>query len=63
MANYTDMTQMPLVLSVNEMAEVLNIGRNTAYNLVRSGRIQTVRVGHQIRIPKAALQEFLQVGG
>ena len=61
MTKYTDVSQVPLVLSVPDMAGVLGISRNTAYDLVRSGRIRTVRIGRQIRISKAALQEFLQV--
>lgn len=61
MTKYTDVSQVPLVLSVPDMAGVLGISRNTAYDLARSGRIRTVRIGRQIRIPKAALQEFLQV--
>lgn len=38
---------------------VLDIGRNTAYELVRSGQIRSIRVGRQIQIPKKALLEFL----
>ena len=58
--NYTDYEQLPLVLSVNQLIDVLNIGRNTAYELIRSGRIKCIRVGHQIRVPKEAIQSFLQ---
>lgn len=50
----------PLALSVEELATALNIGKNTAYDLVRSGQIQSVRVGRQIRIPKIALTAFLE---
>ena len=38
---------------------ILGIGRNTAYELVRSGRLRSIRVGRQVRIPKNALIEFL----
>lgn len=58
--NYTDFEQLPLVLSVNQLIDVLNIGRNTAYELIRNGRIKCIRVGHQIRVPKEAIQNFLQ---
>lgn len=58
--NYTDYEQLPLVLSVNQLIDVLNIGRNTAYELIRNGRIKCIRVGHQIRVPKEAIQSFLQ---
>ena len=38
---------------------ILGIGRNTAYELVRSGRLRSIRVGRQIRIPKAEVLRFL----
>lgn len=50
---------LPDVLTVEQLADVLSIGLNTAYSLVRSGRIASVRVGKQIRISKTALQKFL----
>lgn len=50
---------LPLVLSVMELAEVLQIGRNSAYQLVNSGRIRVIRIGKCIRIPQAALLEYL----
>ena len=50
---------LPLTLHVEDLMPVLDIGRNTAYELVRSGQIRSVRVGRQIRIPKEALLEFL----
>ena len=38
---------------------ILGIGRNTAYELVRSGQIRSIRIGRQLRIPKEAVQEYL----
>lgn len=38
---------------------VLDIGRYTAYELVRSEQIRSIRGGRQIQIPKEALLEFL----
>ena len=51
--------QLPLVLTVSQVAQALNLGRDTTYDLVRSGHIRSVRVGHQYRVPKAALTEYL----
>ena len=59
MSNYKEVSNLPLVLSVDDLARVLGIGKNTAYDLVRSGRIKSLRVGHQIRISKSALLDFL----
>ena len=46
----TYMERIPLVLTVNQLADILGIGRNTAYGIVRSGQIPSVRVGRQILI-------------
>ena len=50
---------LPLVLSVPELASVLDIGVNTAYKLVSSGQIRARRIGRRIRIPRSALLEYL----
>lgn len=57
--NYKKVSDLPLVLSVHDLARVLGIGKNTAYDLVRSGRIKSIRIGHRIRITKSALLDFL----
>ena len=49
---YTTIEQLPLVLSVEQLAQVLGIGKNYAYELVRCGEIESIRVGHRFRIPK-----------
>lgn len=47
------------VLKVEELAVILAIGRNSAYELVRSGKIRSVKVGRTYRIPKSAVEEYL----
>lgn len=54
-----NLENLPLVLSVPDLAKVLGIGRNSAYNLVNTGRIRCIRIGKNIRIPQSALLEFL----
>ena len=56
---YRSFDDLPLTLRVEELMPILNIGRNTAYELVRSGQIRSIRIGRQLRIPKDAVQEYL----
>ena len=56
---YKDFDQLPLVLSVSEVAQVLSLGRDTTYHLIHSGLIRSFRVGRQYRVPKAAVMEYL----
>ena len=41
--------------TVAEVAKILGIGRNTAYEVCRNGEIPTIRLGGRILIPCAAL--------
>ena len=47
------------VLTVKELCEALNIGRNSAYALLRSGEIRSIRIGRSIKIPKTFLIEYI----
>ena len=49
-----------LAYKVEELIPILRIGRNTAYELVRSGQIRSVRIGRTYRIPREALEEYLR---
>lgn len=49
----------PDVLTVNQVAEILGIGRNAAYQLVRSHEIGSKRIGKSIRVPKLCLVDYL----
>ncbi|MCU0080783.1 helix-turn-helix domain-containing protein [Extibacter muris] len=44
---------------VEEIAEILNIGRTSAYNLVKEGHFKVVRIGNAIRVSKKSFDEWL----
>jgi excisionase family DNA binding protein len=48
------------VLTVSDLQEVLKVSRCTAYRLVWSGRVPSIRLGKTIRIPRAALERLLE---
>lgn len=50
---------LPVTLRVEDLMPILGIGRNTAYRLVRTGEIRSIKVGRQIRIPRQFLIDFL----
>jgi len=43
------------LLTVDEAAAFLRIGRNTCYELIRKGQIPFLRLGRLIRVPRNAL--------
>ncbi|MGH9072006.1 MAG: excisionase family DNA-binding protein, partial [Acidimicrobiales bacterium] len=50
-----------LLLTVEEAAEALSVGRSKLYELLAAGRLESVRVGTCRRIPVGSLIDF--VGG
>ena len=58
-SKYRSYDELPLTLRVEDLMPILGIGRNTAYELVRSKQIYSVKIGRQLRIPKQALIDYL----
>ncbi len=48
-----------LVYTVTEAAELLGIGRSTAYELVARGELPTVRLGHRVVVSRPTLADLL----
>ncbi len=44
---------------VEDVADILGIGRSSAYNLVKEGHFKTVRIGTSIRVSKKSFDEWL----
>ena len=55
--NLTDFSD---VLTAKDLYEILPIGRNAIYKLLKDNTIKHIRVGNKILIPKQYLIEFLQ---
>ncbi len=45
--------------TVTEVAEILGIGRNTAYESCRTGEIPSVRIGGRVLVPCSAIDDLL----
>ena len=58
--NYVSIDDIPLIMTVEDLMQILLIGRSTAYKLVRSGKLKTFRVEKQIRISREALIEYIK---
>ena len=59
---YHNFDSMPLVLSVEDVADTLAIGRNKAYGLVNSGTIKALKIGQHYRVPRDEFIEFVKNG-
>ena len=48
------------ILSVEDVMEILNIGKNAAYRLFRDKAIRCVRINGRWKIPKQSLMESVE---
>ena len=48
------------VLTVQEAATVLRVGRTTMYRLIKTGKIKTIKIGRKILIPRSFIQLFVE---
>lgn len=46
-------------LTVDQLCLKLGIGRNKAYTLLRSNRIESFRIDHQWRIPSGSVDKYV----
>lgn len=49
-----------LMLTPEEAAEALGVGRSTLYDLLRLQEIRSVKIGRSRRIPVSALRDFAE---
>ena len=53
----------PDVVQVKDLMEMLHIGRNSAYDLLSTGKIKTIRVGRKYIIPKRSVISYILTAG
>ena len=49
------------ILTVEELCEVLRIGKNTAYKLLKNNEIKSVKIGKIYKIPKKSVRKYLEI--
>ena len=48
------------LITLDELCEVLMIGKNTAYKLLASGEIKSFRLGRNWKIPRDSVAEYIR---
>ncbi len=48
------------IMTVRDLMAYLNIGRTTAYKLLKSGKIKVLRLGRIYRLSKASVQDYVR---
>jgi len=52
----------PFLLSVNDTADVLGIGRTKVYELIKVGRLETVKIDRRTLVRTASIRAIAQEG-
>lgn len=58
----TDYNDLPLILDVSHIQQIMGISRVSAYELVHSEGFPTIRHGRLIKVTKRAFFEWLERG-
>ena len=53
--------QYPDIVSINHVMEMLNIGKTTAYSLLKANQIRHVKIGRKYIVPKKSIIDFVSV--
>jgi excisionase family DNA binding protein len=51
--------RLPMLLTVRDVEAELQLGRTRTYELLRSGEIPALRIGRALRIPREALERWI----
>jgi len=56
----TALKNEPDVLTVRDVARILRIGKNKAYEIIHNGELSAIKIGNRLLIPKTVLIAFLE---
>jgi excisionase family DNA binding protein len=59
-ANDADATGPTVLLRAEEAARLLRISRTAVFKLLASGELRSITIGRRRRIPRAALDDYVQ---
>lgn len=47
-------------LTIQELCSTLNIGRNTAYTLIKTKKLKAFKIGKNWKIPTSSVDEYIR---
>jgi excisionase family DNA binding protein len=51
---------MEQLLKPSDVARIIRVSRSTAYELIATGQLSTVRIGKNVRVPAIALERWIR---
>ena len=55
---YNDKTDL---VTIDELCEILMVGKNTAYSLLKSGAIKSFKINRVWKIPRVSIDEYIKI--
>jgi excisionase family DNA binding protein len=49
----------PLLLKAGQVAQLLGLGRSTVFALLAAGELPVIRIGRSVRVPRVALERWI----
>jgi excisionase family DNA binding protein len=49
----------PLLLKAGQVAQLLGLGRSTVFALLAAGELPVIRIGRSVRVPRVALEHWI----
>lgn len=59
-SKWKTLDDMPAMITVEELMGYLRLSKGTVYDLLRSKKIVSIRIGGRIRVPRKALALYLE---
>ena len=56
---YTSYDELPLLLNVKQLADLLGVSDSSVYELIQEDDFPSLRIGKRIVIPKEELREWI----
>jgi excisionase family DNA binding protein len=50
----------PLVISINDTAKALGVGRSSIYSLIKDGRLESIKIGRRTLLTTASINRLAQ---
>lgn len=47
------------IITIDELCEILMVGKNCAYRLLTENKIKAFRIGKKWKIPKSSVEDFI----
>ena len=53
--------EYPDVLDVNQVSVLLGVSQKTVYRILREGKLSSLKVGREFRIPKVNVMKYIKI--